>query len=60
MTKQEFIKAYARRSHVTVEWILARRDAYPCDCGEEGCEGWQMLSPENAEDARKLGQIPER
>ena len=44
MTKDEFEQGYAERSGVTVEWL---RDndycAFPCDCEEDGCNGWQMV-----------------
>ena len=43
ITEKEFAEEYARRSGVTVEWLRERgREARPCDCGEFGCEGWQM------------------
>ncbi len=43
MTKEEFIQGYAERSGVTVGWLIEMgRDAFLCDCEEEGCEGWQM------------------
>ena len=43
MTREEFAEAYAKRSGVTVEWLRAHgREAQPCDCGENSCEGWKM------------------
>ena len=43
MTKDEFEKGYAERSGVTVEWLHSMGQwAIPCDCGDEGCHGWQM------------------
>jgi hypothetical protein len=43
MTEEEFADAYAKRSGVTVEWLREHgREARPCDCGEDGCDGWQM------------------
>lgn len=43
MTLDEFERQYAERSGVTVAWLHANdRFGVPCDCGEEGCEGWQM------------------
>lgn len=43
MTAEEFAEGYARRSGVTVEWLREHgREVRPCDCGEDGCEGWQM------------------
>lgn len=45
MTRDEFAKAYADRSGLTVESLRELgREARPCDCGEEGCEGWQMVN----------------
>ena len=44
MTKDEFERQYAERSGVTVEWLHGEGlYATPCDCEEEGCEGWQMV-----------------
>lgn len=44
MTRDEFEQGYAERSGCTVEWLhLHDRWAVPCDCGEAGCEGWQMV-----------------
>ena len=43
MTGPEFAKGYAARSGVTIEWLKQHgREAIPCHCGEEECEGWQM------------------
>lgn len=40
----EFETGYAKRSGVTVEWLHAQdQRGIPCDCGEEGCRGWQMV-----------------
>jgi hypothetical protein len=42
---QEFEEGYAKRSGVTVEWLHSRGQfGAPCDCGEDGCSGWQMTS----------------
>ena len=44
MNLREFEEGYAQRSEVTVEWLHEHgRYGVPCDCGEELCEGWQML-----------------
>ena len=49
MTKDEFESLYAERSHVTVEWLHKKEQlAIPCECGQEGCKGWQMISEEYA------------
>jgi hypothetical protein len=45
MTADEFAEAYAARGGVTVEWLRERgREARPCDCGDESCDGWQMAN----------------
>lgn len=43
VTRHKFIAGYCRRSEVTWEWLQRYRDAVPCDCGEDDCEGWQMV-----------------
>jgi len=43
MTKDEFEEEYAKRSKVTIEWLHNHNlFGVPCDCGENGCMGWQM------------------
>lgn len=43
VTADEFEAAYAERSGITVGQLHAQgRYAEPCDCGEDGCEGWAM------------------
>ena len=43
MTLDEFEQQYAERSGVTVAWLHAKGQfGAPCNCGEEGCQGWQM------------------
>lgn len=49
MTREEFIEGYCKRSRITWEWLSKYRDAVPCDCGERGCEGWQMTPKEGVE-----------
>lgn len=44
MTKLEFLRGYAKRSGVTVEQLSKwGRYAKPCYCGDESCQGWQMV-----------------
>lgn len=43
MTKDEFIAAYCARSGVHWDDIKEHREAVPCDCGEDICQGWQMV-----------------
>ena len=44
MTREEFIAGYCERSGVTWEWLSTSRNARPCNCREEGCDGWAMVS----------------
>ena len=49
MNRDEFEARYAERSGMTVAGLRAfnaehGRDIRPCDCGEEGCQGWQMVN----------------
>lgn len=49
MTAEEFERAYAERSGMTVERLRELgQTVRPCDCGWDGCEGWQMVSIERA------------
>mgnify|MGYP001608779468 FL=1 len=62
MTAEEFERAYAERSRLTVEQLRALgRTVRSCWCGENGCEGWQSISMElaaeqDAESARAKEQ----
>ena len=45
MTRKEFEQGYAERSGVTVEWLHEQNQyAIPCDCGDDLCNGWQMVN----------------
>lgn len=46
MTADEFERAYAERSHVTVEELRRYRTVRPCECEDIACEGWQSISYE--------------
>jgi hypothetical protein len=51
MTADEFERAYAERSGVTVEWLREQgRVVRSCDCGERGCEGWQSMNEWEAQE----------
>ena len=52
MTKEEFIEGYCNRSKVTWEWLSQFQNAIPCDCGEDGCNGWQMVHKDNLENGK--------
>lgn len=58
LTKEEFINQYCERSKITPEKLKEfGMSAHPCECGEEGCEGWQMVHKDNAETLEKLGHL---
>ncbi len=52
MTKQEFVAGYMRRSDMPADALtedgfrIGDRHflALPCACGDEGCQGWAMVS----------------
>ena len=56
MSRTEFVRRYAKNSGISDEWAIlgliaptreSRMIALPCDCGEDGCEGWAMLGIES-------------
>ena len=48
MTLAEFEQGYAERSGMTVAKLHELgQHGEPCDCGEEGCHGWKMVSDLN-------------
>ena len=48
-TAEQFEREYAERGGLTVEGLRALgRTVRWCDCGDDGCEGWQSLSLERA------------
>jgi len=56
--RMKFEEEYAKASGVKVAYLHSHGlHAYPCACGQEGCQGWVMLEKWQAEDKRKLGQI---
>lgn len=45
LDKRAFTEQYATHSGLTVEELHSLGlKAYPCDCGEPGCEGWRMIT----------------
>ena len=45
MTKEQFIEQYAAHSGLTPEQLDdLGLYAWPCDCGEDGCQGWMMAT----------------
>jgi hypothetical protein len=58
MTKEQFERGYAERSKTTVEEIHRRGfEARSCDCGEEGCRGWQMVNVEEEKERQRTAEI---
>ena len=44
MTKEEFIKQYAEKASVTVEWLKEHGQiAVECNCDYTNCKGWVMV-----------------
>lgn len=49
MSEEAFEAFYAKNCGMTVEQLRAFNAEYgrgirPCDCGEVGCQGWQMVN----------------
>lgn len=59
MTKEQFEKRYTSKSGLTIEELWSTGlHGIPCDCGEEGCEGWAMESREKQViTAKDVGRI---
>jgi hypothetical protein len=56
VSAETFFNSYAERSGLTPGQLAAfGQRAYRCACGEDGCEGWQMLSVDSVEWARAEG-----
>jgi len=48
LTAASFERAYARRSGASVAEVFGSRCyAKPCDCSEDGCDGWQKAYRED-------------
>ena len=44
MTKEDFIKQYCKNCNITEEELLKTQVVLPCNCMEQGCEGWAVVS----------------
>lgn len=45
ISKEDFEKTYAEKSNLTVEQLnLLGLHAELCDCGDQLCKGWAMVS----------------
>ena len=44
MTKDEFIQEDCQRSGIEWEQLSKRQEVRPCNCGDELCQGWAMVS----------------
>lgn len=73
MTRDEFIDGYIQRSGIadeverTPEGFKLKANgwasvALPCACGEEGCQGWAMISddPELIADHKRFRGPPDQ
>lgn len=57
ISPEEFERGYAERSGVTIEWLREQgRIVTTCDCGDDGCEGWQSTTSERLADYQVLGR----
>lgn len=44
MTKEDFIKLYCEKSGITEEELLKTQVVLPCNCNDEICKGWAVVS----------------
>lgn len=44
MTKENFIKLYCEKSDITEEELLKTQVVLPCNCNDETCKGWAVVS----------------
>jgi len=59
MTQEEFTSGYVRHQGINRAELYDRGIfPYPCICGIPGCQGWQMLNPEEAAAEKRLGHLP--
>jgi hypothetical protein len=60
MNREEFIKAWHKRSDLGVGLLTYELDAWPCHCECIGCEGWQMIDEEQAKHELNLGHLTQK
>ena len=53
ISREQFIQQYTYRSKVSL--VELGREAYPCACDYEGCEGWQMSTKKWMQDYTEMG-----
>ena len=44
MTRDEFIDSYCKKSKVSWDKLSKTQVVLPCECKEELCQGWAMVS----------------
>lgn len=44
MTKETFEQGYCERSDISIEFYNDHFVTLPCNCEEEGCDGWACIS----------------
>ena len=52
-----FILRYAKRTCVSVTWLMMNKDCVKCDCGDTSCEGWCMV-PKGENISWKFSKLP--
>ena len=66
MTRTEFVRSYALKSKLSDKWAALGfididgrvKIALPCGCDAEECEGWVMVSADNALDHLQFNAPP--
>lgn len=59
ITETQFEEQYARNSGTTIDKLHELGlFAVPCDCEQEGCEGWAMMTKENIKTHSELYIMP--
>jgi len=55
LTEDQFEKRYAKKSGITIKKLhRLGLFAVPCDCGDDKCEGWAMITKKNLKDHIEL------
>jgi hypothetical protein len=50
ISAEVFEQRWAERSEMTIKEVRKVRAVRPCNCGDELCEGWQMVPLDIAEE----------
>jgi len=52
--RKRFIMRFCERSKISVDALLRHCAVLPCDCGIDGCDGWQVVTKKHLELIREL------